>query len=84
MISFLSYPLDPCLEMKGPFEHYSRIYPDCVFLFVNMESAPISGIVHIPTFKLYRDNKPLETFALNAADPEKLQKSIEKHLGAQK
>jgi hypothetical protein len=26
----------------------------------------------------------LETFALNAADPEKLQKSIEKHLGAQK
>lgn len=72
--------------MKGPYEHYSRIYPECVFVFVDMLAASnIGGIVHIPTFKLYRDNKVLETVVLNGADPDKLQKTIEKHLpGSQK
>jgi hypothetical protein len=72
--------------MKEPFEHFSRIYPEAAFLFVDMLAASnIGGIMHIPTFRLYRDNKILETLVLNGgADPEKLQKAIEKHLVAQK
>ena len=42
--------------LKEPFEHLSRLYPDVVFLFCDIQKASITDIVSVPTLKIFRDN----------------------------
>lgn len=42
--------------LKEPFEHISRLYPDVVFIFCDIQKASITDIVSVPTLKIFRDN----------------------------